>query len=56
MECHQKIDPFGVVFENYDATGRYHLDLNGKPIDSKSIFPDGTEVAVSYTHLRAHET
>ena len=44
MDCHQKIDPFGVVFENYDATGRYHLDLNGKPIDSKSIFPDGTEV------------
>ena len=44
MDCHQKIDPFGVVFENYDATGRYHLNLNGRSIDSKSILPDGTEV------------
>ena len=44
MECHKKIDPFGVIFENYDATGRYKLTMKGKPIDSKSILPDGNEV------------
>ena len=44
MECHKKIDPFGVIFENYDATGRYQLTMKGKSIDSKSILPDGNEV------------
>jgi len=44
MDCHQKIDPYGVVFENYDATGRFHLISNGSLIDAKSQLPDGTEV------------
>lgn len=44
MDCHQKIDPYGVVFENYDATGRFHLISNGTLIDTKSLLPDGTEV------------
>lgn len=44
LDCHRKIDPFGVVFENYDAVGRYQLTAKGKPIDSKSKLPDGTEV------------
>lgn len=44
LDCHHKIDPFGVVFENYDAVGRYQLTAKGKPIDSKSKLPDGTEV------------
>ncbi|MBJ6366512.1 DUF1592 domain-containing protein [Snuella sedimenti] len=45
LDCHRKIDPYGVVFENYDAVGRYRLEAsNGKPIDSKSKLPDGTEV------------
>ena len=44
MDCHMKIDPYGVVFENYDATGRYQLTMKGKPIDSKSVLPDGKEV------------
>jgi len=44
LGCHQKIDPFGVVFENYDAVGRYNLEAKGKPIDAKSILPDGVEV------------
>ena len=42
--CHQKIDPYGVVFENYDATGRYQIVLKGKLIDSRSVLPDGKEV------------
>ena len=44
MDCHRKIDPFGVVFENYDAVGRFRLTVNNKPIDVKSKLPDGTEV------------
>ena len=44
MDCHQKIDPFGVVFENYDAVGRFQISAKDKPIDSKSKLPDGTEV------------
>ena len=44
MDCHMKIDPYGVIFENYDATGRYQLTMKGKPIDSKSVLPDGKEV------------
>lgn len=44
MDCHQKIDPYGVVFENYDAVGRHQLSANNKAIDSKSTLPDGTEV------------
>ena len=44
MDCHQKIDPFGVVFENYDAVGRFKSTVKDKPIDSKSKLPDGTEI------------
>lgn len=44
LDCHRKIDPYGVVFENYDAVGRFQLTAKDKPIDSKSTLPDGTEV------------
>ena len=44
MDCHQKIDPYGVVFENYDAVGRFQLTAKEKPIDSRSKLPDGTEI------------
>ena len=44
MDCHQKIDTYGVVFENYDAVGRFQLTAKEKPIDSRSKLPDGTEI------------
>ncbi|MGY6650279.1 DUF1588 domain-containing protein [Wenyingzhuangia sp. IMCC45574] len=44
LSCHKKIDPYGVVFENFDAVGRFQLKAKGKAIDSKSMLPDGTEV------------
>jgi uncharacterized membrane protein len=44
MDCHRKIDPYGVVFENYDAVGRFRLTAKNKPIDVKSKLPDGIEV------------
>ncbi|MEO8658972.1 MAG: DUF1592 domain-containing protein [Bryobacteraceae bacterium] len=39
-QCHAKIDPWGVVFEQYDAGGR----LKAQPVDAKSTLPDNTEV------------
>ncbi|MEM9326679.1 MAG: DUF1592 domain-containing protein [Bacteroidota bacterium] len=44
MDCHKKIDPYGIVFENYDAVGRYQEMAKGRPIDAKVILPDMTEV------------
>lgn len=38
--CHAKIDPWGVAFENIDAGGR----LKAQPVDAKSVLPDNTEV------------
>lgn len=44
IDCHLKIDPYGVAFENYDAVGRFKMNYKGNPIDSKSKLPDGIEV------------
>ncbi len=44
IDCHLKIDPYGVAFENYDAVGRFRNAYKGNPIDSKSKLPDGVEV------------
>lgn len=41
MQCHAKIDPWGVAFEEYDAGGR----RKQKPVDARSTLPDLTEVA-----------
>lgn len=40
VQCHLKIDPWGVPFEDYDAGGRRKKE----PQDSKSILPDQAEV------------
>ncbi len=42
--CHRKIDPYGIIFQNYDAVGRFQHTDKGKPIDSKSVLPDGTKI------------
>ncbi|HYO81602.1 MAG TPA: DUF1588 domain-containing protein, partial [Bryobacteraceae bacterium] len=41
MQCHLKIDPWGVALEEYDAGGRRKKD----PVDARSKLPDNTEVA-----------
>ena len=43
-DCHRKIDPYGVVFENYDAVGRFQTMAKGRPVDSRSELPDGTVI------------
>ena len=40
MQCHLKIDPWGVPFEEFDAGGR----LKDVRVDATSTLPDGTEV------------
>ncbi len=39
-QCHTKIDPWGVPFEQFDAGGR----LKAQPVDAKSTLPDHTEI------------
>ena len=39
-QCHTKIDPWGVAFEEFDAGGR----LKAKPADARSTLPDKTEI------------
>ncbi|MGH7171790.1 MAG: DUF1588 domain-containing protein, partial [Gemmataceae bacterium] len=40
-QCHAKIDPWGVPFEEYDAGGRFKRKLP----DARSTLPDKTDVA-----------
>jgi hypothetical protein len=32
--CHDLLDPVGLIFENYDAIGRYRETENGAPVDA----------------------
>lgn len=41
MQCHTKIDPWGVALEEFDAGGR----LKQEPADARSKLPDSTEVS-----------
>lgn len=42
VDCHRKIDPYGIVFEEYDAVGRR---LKGEAVDAASVLPDGHELS-----------
>lgn len=55
--CHQKIDPPGFVLESFDPVGRYRehypaykkqadsvVKVQGQPVDSASVLPDGTKL------------
>lgn len=44
MDCHRKIDPYGIVFENYNAVGIFQTVAKDKPIDVKTELPDGKVV------------
>ena len=35
--CHQKIDPWGIAFENYDALGSWRDQIDGKPVDAVGV-------------------
>ena len=40
LSCHEKIDPWGIVFENYDALGSWRDQINEKVIDATSVLPN----------------
>jgi hypothetical protein len=42
--CHKRMDPIGFALENYDATGAWRDQDQGKPIDALAEFPDGRKV------------
>jgi len=44
ISCHKKIDPYGIVFQNFDAVGRFQTTVKGKPIDATSTLPDGRKM------------
>ena len=39
--CHQKMDPIGFAFENFNAIGRYRTKDNGRPIDATGKLESG---------------
>jgi hypothetical protein len=50
-DCHQKIDPWGIPFENLDATGRWRDqvkarddDVRSRPVDAVAVLPDGQHI------------
>ena len=36
LSCHQKIDPWGIAFENYDTQGRWRDNIDGQAVDATS--------------------
>ena len=44
MSCHAKIDPWGIAFENFDATGSWRSDIGGKPVDASSVLFNNQEL------------
>ncbi len=53
MNCHRKIDPWGIAFEEYDAVGNWQRDGLGEtlrkkrteqPIDAETELPNGVKI------------
>jgi len=42
--CHQRIDPWGIAFENFDAVGRWREKIGGMPVDAKSTLFNGQKL------------
>ncbi len=56
--CHARFDSLGLVFEGYGPIGeRRTQDLAGHPVDTKAVFPGGTEASGFegvQTYIREH--
>jgi hypothetical protein len=39
--CHQRMDPIGFAFENFDAVGAWRDRDGTAPIDASGVLPDG---------------
>ena len=47
-DCHRRIDPWGIAFENFDAVGHWRTEVSGRvkrkqrhPVDATTVLPDG---------------
>jgi hypothetical protein len=43
--CHSRLDPWGIAFENYDASGVFRTKIKDKPVDAHSILFNKQELA-----------
>jgi hypothetical protein len=44
--CHRRFDSIGLTFEGFGPVGELRqTDLGGRPVDTHSVFPDGSEGA-----------
>ncbi len=43
-DCHASFDPYGIALENYNAVGLLESTRKGRPIDARTVLPDGTEL------------
>ena len=41
VSCHAAMDPLGFGLENYDFVGKWRDDVDGIPVDSSGVLPDG---------------
>ena len=44
ISCHQRIDPWGIAFENFDALGRWRDRIGKKPVDASSVLFNQQEI------------
>jgi hypothetical protein len=42
--CHAKIDPWGIAFENFDATGAWRSQVGKAPVDASSLLYNKQEL------------
>jgi len=42
--CHDRIDPFGLALEGFDAVGAWRSEAQGHPVDATARLLDGTEL------------
>lgn len=42
--CHEKMDPFGISLENYNAVGQWRDARGGRKVDSEATLSDGTRL------------
>ena len=45
LSCHQKIDPWGIAFEDFDAVGSFRREIEGRPVESTSQLFNGQVLA-----------
>lgn len=42
--CHNRLDPIGLTFENFDAIGHWRDSENGKPVDASGTLPGNIQL------------